>query len=216
MQRPVVDVLVFLGKPGAGKDTVVGNGVEQAGYFVFSSSKAIHYVKGKDDYIKEQVDRYLGTEKNIPDDLMTIIMERYRDEEAPEDQDLALVGFPRSVEQVHFLFEIFSGPHYRIIIFDLDIPDEVGFQRILAGKRLDASGKPRADDDPAIVLKRMKGHNSVYDDIKKTIREFMRPQDKFVRINATGEPLKVASDVLKHLPKVPKVQEVAEQQLAEQ
>ena len=139
--------LIFLGPPGAGKGT-------QA--HVLSGLFAIPHISTGDilrSAVKEQTplgkqaQDYMDRGELVPDELiLDLIKERLGQSDA--NNGWILDGFPRNVSQAEFLDRLLEDLNLSAdVVLNLDVPDEVLIERLLA--------RQRKDDNESTIRRRL-------------------------------------------------------------
>ncbi|HLP91984.1 MAG TPA: adenylate kinase [Nostocaceae cyanobacterium] len=139
--------LIFLGPPGAGKGTQAQ---------ILAQFLQIPHISTGDilrQAIKDQTplgikaQSYVDSGQLVPDDLVEdLVKERLSQPDAANGW--ILDGFPRKVTQAVFLQELLAGTHQDgEKVVNLDVPDEVVINRLLA--------RGRKDDSEEIIRRRL-------------------------------------------------------------
>lgn len=196
MPQPVA--VIMLAKPSAGKGTniavvreILGDNTEIISTSqIFSTLKDTH----PDDHRKVEAIKASG--HLVPDELTNRLVDEYLDT-INRDWHLIFDGFPRSGKQERALWPMLKkrGIHPgRVVIVELVVSDKICAERA-AGRVKEALAqdrKPRADDDPKVVKKRL----GLY---RKSYQEIMGPLvvsgAQCLRINATGTKSEVAEAI---------------------
>lgn len=129
--------LIFLGPPGAGKGTQAQ---------ILSNTYQIPHISTGDilrEAVKEQTplgqkaQSYMDQGELVPDDLiLDLIKERLSQSDTA--QGWILDGFPRNVSQASFLEKLLTELDLAAdCVLNLEVPDEVLVERLLARKRKD-------------------------------------------------------------------------------
>ena len=139
--------LIFLGPPGAGKGT-------QA--HVLSGLFAIPHISTGDilrsavkdqTTLGKQAQDYMDRGELVPDELiLDLIKERLGQSDA--NNGWILDGFPRNVSQAEFLDRLLEDLNLSAdVVLNLDVPDEVLIERLLA--------RQRKDDNESTIRRRL-------------------------------------------------------------
>lgn len=139
--------LIFLGPPGAGKGTQAQ---------ILAQFLQIPHISTGDilrQAIKDQTplgikaQSYVDSGQLVPDDLVEDLVKE-RLSQPDTKNGWILDGFPRKVTQAVFLQELLAGTHQDSEkVVNLDVPDEVVINRLLA--------RGRKDDSEEIIRRRL-------------------------------------------------------------
>ena len=168
--------LLLLGPQGAGKGT---QGKRVAGDYgiphvatgdMFRAAIAARTPLGR------RVEPILAAGELVPDEL-TVELIRERLSEPDAAKGFVLDGFPRNPVQAEALDEMLGGIGRRLdAILFFDLPDEVGFERML--KR--AQDENRPDDTPDVIRRRL----AIYHQETEPVVEHYRATGKLVPLHA--------------------------------
>ena len=129
--------LIFLGPPGAGKGTQAQVLSETNQIPHVSTGDILRAAVARETSLGNQAKDYMDRGDLVPD---TLILDLIQDRLSYEDtaKGWILDGFPRNVNQAEFLEELLSelGQNADCVL-NLEVPDEVLVERLLARKRPD-------------------------------------------------------------------------------
>ena len=173
--------LVFLGPPGAGKGTQAARlaGVYNVAHV--STGEILRSNVARQTPLGIQAKEYMSRGDLVPDSLIRNMIEQRLAE--PDTQvGWILDGFPRNVNQAHFVDELLSkkmvseknengdrSSFFRVI--NLVVPDEVLVKRLLA--------RGRADDNEETIRHRLQIHHQE----TEPLIEFYQEKDRLVSID---------------------------------
>ena len=129
--------LIFLGPPGAGKGTQAQVLSETNQIPHVSTGDILRAAVARETPLGDRAKGYMDRGELVPD---TLILNLIQDRLSHEDtaRGWILDGFPRNVNQAKFLEELLSklGQNADCVL-NLEVPDEVLVERLLARKRTD-------------------------------------------------------------------------------
>jgi adenylate kinase len=201
-------IVVFLGPPGAGKGTQAQRLVSEKGFLHISTGDLLREEVKKGTELGKKAKEYMDRGELVPDELIVAMIR----ERLPEEEDVILDGFPRTVAQAEALDDMLSKLGKGVdaaVLFD--VPDEVVIER-LSGRRIDPkTGKvyhikynpppegveviQRDDDREEVIRKRLE----VYRKQTAPLIEYYQKRGKLIRIDATKSPEEVYSELLEKL-----------------
>ncbi len=201
-------IVVFLGPPGAGKGTQAQRLVSEKGFLHISTGDLLREEVKKGTELGKKAKEYMDRGELVPDELIVAMIR----EHLPEEGNVILDGFPRTVAQAEALDDMLSKLGKGVdaaVLFD--VPDEVVIER-LSGRRIDPkTGKvyhikynpppegveviQRDDDREEVIKKRLE----VYRKQTAPLIEYYQKRGKLIRIDATKSPEEVYSELLKKL-----------------
>lgn len=129
--------LIFLGPPGAGKGTQAQVLSENHQIPHISTGDILRAAVTNQTPLGKQAKDYMDRGELVPDAL---ILDLIQDRLSYEDTDNGWIldGFPRNVNQAAFLEELLSKLNQSAdCVLNLEVPDEVLVERLLARKRKD-------------------------------------------------------------------------------
>ncbi|MDQ3886140.1 MAG: adenylate kinase [Actinomycetota bacterium] len=164
--------LLLLGPPGAGKGTQAAVLSEQLGIPHISTGDLFRAHVADETPLGPKVRRYLESGTLVPDEI-TNQMVRERLTQADAESGFLLDGFPRNITQAHVLDEILRELDVELdVVVQLDVPDDVVVQRLLA--------RGRDDDTEDVIRHRQEVYRS------ETAPLLEHYADRLVRVPAVG------------------------------
>ncbi len=169
--------LIFLGPPGAGKGTQAVHLAETLGIPHISTGDILRDHVARKTSLGQQAKTYMDQGDLVPDQL---ILDMVKDRLAQPDAEggWILDGFPRNVAQATFVeqqvLQITTSTekaHFHVI--NLDSPDEVVVERLLA--------RGRKDDTEATIRHRLQ----VYREQTAPLIEFYQDRNQLSYINGS-------------------------------
>ena len=165
--------VIFLGPPGAGKGTQAACLAEWLKVPHVSTGDILrHHVAEKTD-LGQQAKSYMDEGDLVPDQLI-LDMIQHRLEKPDAQPGWILDGFPRNVAQATFVETQVVQTHEKaqeLQVINLDVPDEVIIQRLLA--------RGRQDDTEQIIRHRLE----VYREQTAPLIEFYDGRNQLSHIN---------------------------------
>jgi len=198
-------IVIFLGPPGAGKGTQAQRLVEEKGFLHISTGDLLREAVKNQTPLGLKAKEYMDRGELVPDDLIIALIK----EKLPEEGNVILDGFPRTIAQAEALDEMLAQMGKKVdkvILFE--VPDDVVVERI-SGRRIDPkTGKvyhvkynpppegveviQRDDDREEVVRKRLE----VYRKQTAPLVDYYTKRGNLVRIDATKSPDEVYKDIL--------------------
>ena len=129
--------LIFLGPPGAGKGTQAQVLSQTNQIPHISTGDILRAAVASETPLGVRAKGYMDRGELVPDSLiLNLIQDRLSDEDTAKGW--ILDGFPRNVNQARFLDELLSKLDRNAdCVLNLEVPDEVLVERLLARKRTD-------------------------------------------------------------------------------
>ena len=129
--------LIFLGPPGAGKGTQAQVLSERFSIPHISTGDILRAAVKEKTPLGQKAQGYMDRGELVPDELiLDLIKERLRQPDTAEGW--ILDGFPRNVSQAEFLDKLLNELSSSAdTVLNLEVPDEVLVERLLARKRKD-------------------------------------------------------------------------------
>src|SRR6056297_3199893 len=126
-------IYIFIGPPGAGKDTQANLLVKESDLVIISPGRIFRKAVANKTSLGEKVKKYTQKGELVPDKIVNKIIMK---EIAKTDGDLILDGFPRDIDQALALDEFFKiyKADYTVRIIELKLNEEKIRQRII-GRR---------------------------------------------------------------------------------
>jgi adenylate kinase len=173
--------MIFLGPPGAGKGTQAARVAEMFQIPHISTGDILRHHVAEQTPLGQQAKTYMDHGDLVPDELI-LDMVKHRLEQADASQGWILDGFPRNVAQALFVEQLLSstlngtsqasqGTGLQVI--NLDAPDEVVVERLLA--------RGRKDDTEETIRHRLQ----VYREQTAPLIEFYHNRDQLSYINGS-------------------------------
>ena len=198
-------IVIFLGPPGAGKGTQAQILVEEKDFLHISTGDLLREAVKNQTPLGLKAKEYMDRGELVPDDLIIALIK----EKLPEEGNVILDGFPRTIAQAEALDEMLTQMGKKVdkvILFE--VPDDVVVERI-SGRRIDPkTGKvyhvkynpppegveviQRDDDREEVVRKRLE----VYRKQTAPLVDYYMKKGNLVRIDATKTPDEVYKDIL--------------------
>lgn len=163
-------MILFFGPPGSGKSVQGKLLVERNGWRWLSTGELLRESTDPDVIAR------LASGELISDDMTNEVLDKVLSKHTDEAH-IVLDGYPRNTNQAEWL-EQHLAKHDRkiaaVIVFE--VPQEELVRRL--------SGRGRAEDDPAIVRRRLQ----IYEEQTRPVLEFYEEQGtKVVKIDGQGE-----------------------------
>jgi adenylate kinase len=129
--------LIFLGPPGAGKGTQAQLLSQSYSIPHISTGDILRAAVQEQTFLGKKAQNYMDRGELVPDELiLDLIKERLSQPDAK--QGWILDGFPRNVSQAAFLDKLLAQLGLNAdTVLNLEVPDEVLIERLLARKRKD-------------------------------------------------------------------------------
>jgi adenylate kinase len=177
--------LIFLGSPGAGKGTQAKRLAELLKIPHISTGDILRDAQAKGTPLGQKAQSYMDQGKLVPDELLLdLIRDRLNQPDAA--RGWILDGFPRNVNQASFLEAFLQELKQSCECINLEVSDEVAFDRMLARKRL--------DDTPETIRTRL----AVYHNETAPVIDFYRERSSLKSING-DRPLEEVTESLKQV-----------------
>lgn len=206
-----MEILVFLGPPGAGKGTQAKRLAEIGGYTHLSTGDLLREEVKRGTDLGRQAKSYMDKGELVPDDLVIKILIS----NMSSDGKYILDGFPRTISQAERMEELGLIPE-RVLLFN--VPEEVAVERISYRRVCPKCGavyhlkymKPkedelcdrckvkliqRDDDREEVVRNRYR----VYLEKTAPLIKYYSDKGILVEIDATKGPDEILSELLKIL-----------------
>jgi len=193
----VINKLIFLGPPGAGKGTQAQKLEKDYGYKKISTGDILREEVSKSTDLGKLASQYMERGLLVPDDVMIQIIKKW----VNKFDKFVLDGFPRTLKQAEELEKIV--PIDRVIYFEItkdEVIKRLSARRIcpkckvvynlltnppkndeicdLCGSKLER----RHDDAPEVINKRFE----VYEKQTLPLLEFYNSKDLLIKIDASG------------------------------
>lgn len=145
--------LIFLGPPGAGKGTQAAIIAASFGVPHISTGEILRTHVGEETDLGQKAKDYMAQGELVPDQLILDMVE-HRLEESDAQNGWILDGFPRNISQADFIAALVlkgdseaKNSEGELKVINLDVPDEILVQRLLA--------RGRQDDNEGIIRHRL-------------------------------------------------------------
>lgn len=129
---PSLNVLVFLGAPGAGKGTLAEKCVHELGFVQLSTGNLCRMHIAEKTGIGQQIDLIIKSGRLVPDSLIVEMVADWFGKQVGKTSTIILDGFPRTVPQAQALKKLFEEafPAVRLSVIKLEISDETVVNRL--------------------------------------------------------------------------------------
>ncbi len=175
--------VIFLGPPGAGKGTQGQLIAERFGVPHISTGDILRNAIAQGTPLGLKAKTYVDKGDLVPDELiLDLIKETLQREEAK--QGWVLDGFPRNVAQAEFLTQLLAllqQPCHLVI--NLDVPDEVILQRLLA--------RGRKDDTEDTIRHRL----GVYREQTAPLIDYYKKMGLLKTVNGNRPPAEITDEI---------------------
>lgn len=212
--------LVLLGVPGSGKGSQAQLLSERLKIPWISTGDILREEIKRNTDLGKKADTYVRSGGLVPDQIiMQVIKNKIQ---APECKNgFILDGFPRTLAQAKELGKLIQNLGQKLNrVIKLDVSEETVIRRLkgrlicsVCGADYNIDSKPpkikgkcdlcegklcsRPDDQKNAILNRI----NIYNEKTKPIEEYYRKREKFVVINAEGDPKVVSDKILKEIEK---------------
>jgi adenylate kinase len=181
--------LIFLGPPGSGKGTQAAIVSSQTQVDHISTGEILRMAVGAQTSLGQQAQSFMDKGELVPDELVLgLVKERLQ---APIDisKGWILDGFPRNVAQAQSLDQLLQEIDQPIDrALNLDVPDEVLVQRLLA--------RGRKDDTESVIRNRLE----VYRQQTAPLIDFYQDRHQLVSIDGNRAVEQVTQDICQFIP----------------
>lgn len=177
--------LIFLGPPGAGKGTQAQTLAHSRNIPHISTGEILRGAMQLQSPLGIKAQSYVDRGELVPDQLIQDMVE---DRLSQPDTKVGWIldGFPRTVSQAEFLDELLQSLQNSVCVINLEIPDEVLVERLLA--------RGRQDDTPEVIRRRLE----VYREQTEPLINFYRDRHQLLSVNGN----QLLSEVTGELEKV--------------
>lgn len=127
-----LNVLIFLGAPGAGKGTLAERCVQELGFIQLSTGNLCRMHIANQTEIGRQIDLIIKSGKLVSDSLIVDMVADWFAKETGDASTIILDGFPRTVAQADALKKLFEEkfPTVKLSVIKLEISDEAVVARL--------------------------------------------------------------------------------------
>lgn len=144
-------IVVLMGPPGSGKGTQAEVLADRLGVPTISTGDIFRAEVERGTELGRQAQRYLDSGNYVPDELTNeLVRERLAEDDARAG--FVLDGYPRTLDQVAVLDDLFAAQHRRldaVVVLEVDADDLV--QRLLRRAELEH----RSDDTEEVIRRRL-------------------------------------------------------------
>ncbi|MFY9579322.1 MAG: adenylate kinase [Gaiellaceae bacterium] len=183
--------VLLLGPQGAGKGTQAERISVEYGIPHIATGEMLRAAIAAGTELGRKVESIVNAGELVPDDLMISLI---RDRLAQEDTDAGFVldGFPRTTAQAEALNAMFNeiGRTFNVV-FSLQIPDEVAFERLRRRAKLEG----RADDTDDAIHRRLDNYHRE----TEPLIEYFRTRGNLVTIHADRSENEVFTEIQRAL-----------------
>lgn len=138
--------LIFLGPPGAGKGTQAQRLAAMLDIPHISTGEILRDAIAQGTSLGQKAQSYVDKGELVPDELLLDLI-RDRLDQPDAQNGWILDGFPRNVNQASFLENLLQELNQNCDCINLEVPDEVLLDRLLA--------RGRKDDSPETIRRRL-------------------------------------------------------------
>ncbi|MGF1494097.1 MAG: adenylate kinase [Microcoleaceae cyanobacterium] len=183
--------IIFLGPPGAGKGTQAARIAEQENIPHISTGNILRSHVAEATDLGIQAKSYMDRGDLVPDQLI-LDMVRQRLAEDDAQTGWILDGFPRNIAQADFVQGLLQQqitvvgatlPGNDLLVINLEVPDEILVQRLLA--------RGRQDDNEETIRRRLQ----VYREQTAPLIQFYQDQKQLVSVDGDAS-MDVVTDKL--------------------
>ncbi len=183
--------LVFIGPPGAGKGTQAQRLIDYLEIPHLSTGDMLREAVKQGTELGKKAGPIMAASQLVGDDLMIGIV-RERLAEADCTKGCLLDGFPRTIAQAKALDKLFAHMNRSLTAaLELRVPEAELIRRLLG--RFQEMAKPRADDRPEAVPKRLE----TYRNETRPVLDFYRLTDRLAAIDGVGSQDEVFDRILR-------------------
>ncbi len=183
--------LVFIGPPGAGKGTQAQRLIDYLEIPHLSTGDMLREAVKQGTELGKKAGPIMAASQLVGDDLMIGIV-RDRLAEADCTKGCLLDGFPRTIAQAKALDKLFAHMNRSLTAaLELRVPEAELIRRLLG--RFQEMAKPRADDRPEAVPKRLE----TYRNETRPVLDFYRLTDRLAAIDGVGSQDEVFDRILR-------------------
>jgi adenylate kinase len=187
--------ILLLGPQGAGKGTQAKRISEEYGTPHIASGEILRAEMNTGTELGRRVKDVYDRGDLVSDDLMIELI-RNRLEQPDTESGFVLDGFPRTIVQAEALDSMFADIGRNLsVIFALQIPDEVAFERLRRRAQLEG----RADDTDEAIQRRLE----TYHRETEPLIEYYRTRNNLVPIRGDRSENEVFADLQQALERVP-------------
>ncbi len=177
--------LIFLGPPGAGKGTQAQRLAAMLNIPHISTGEILRNAIAQGTSLGQKAQSYVDKGELVPDELLLdLIGDRLNQPDAKNGW--ILDGFPRNVNQASFLETLLQELNQNCDCINLEVPDEVLLERLLA--------RGRKDDSPETIRRRLE----IYHHDTAPLIDFYRNRSVLKSVNGS-RTMEEVTDSLKQV-----------------
>ncbi|WP_416738072.1 adenylate kinase family protein [Mycoplasmopsis meleagridis] len=207
--------IVFMGPPGVGKGTTATFLAQKTGMKHLSTGSIFREAIAKKTKLGLELAKYVENGLYVPDEVTNQIVKEKLEELMEKGERVILDGYPRTLEQVHFLNNI-SNFSYEVI--ELVAPNELIMQRLNGrrfcpncGKNFNIFSMPsklndRCDNCQNLLemrkddsIENIKVRQDVYKKSTAPLLDYFRENNNLQIFDASGKPESVVKQILDYL-----------------
>ncbi len=186
--------IVFFGPEGSGKGTQVKLLADELKIPVLTSGDLVRDAAANDKGIIGAVCKQaLDEGKYVANSEMEVLW-KWRLKEDDAKGAWIMDGFPRNIDQVKFLDDKIDKYGYKVdIVFFLDLPEAVSYERLIKRGRPVYPGSTELHDSP----ERIKSRLAIYKEGEKAVLEYYKTSNaKLLHIDANRSIEEVHADIM--------------------
>jgi len=125
-------IFSFFGAPGSGKGTLAEQCAQNLSFQVLSTGNLCRQHIAQKTELGERLKKYTNTGKLVPDDIITLMVRGWLEENIKNNRPIILDGYPRTEKQAELFLDLLKNnfSDYKLRIISLDISDEEVIKRI--------------------------------------------------------------------------------------
>lgn len=184
--KKMKNMIVFMGGQGSGKGTFARMLQKKHEYKYIETGEMLREAS----YANKTIYDIISKGELLPfETLIKLISDNIT-----PDKDIIIDGFPRTMEQAHWLVNNYADK-FKIHIIYLNVSEEVLLQRIQ--KRINEGAGRKDDADNITIIKRL----NIFKNVTLPVINWLRdvPEIKFSEVNANGEVNDNFKNILKAL-----------------
>ncbi len=181
------NTILLVGKPGSGKGTQAKLLSEDVGWIRLSSGDRIKQIRDGNEAFSPRVREMYDKGIFMPDWFADYLLESALLAVEPH-VGIVCEGFGRTSSQAQHFHEIAEWLGRRILVINLEVPDEVVRERMLL-RALDNS-RPDSND-----VEKINGRLAQYNELTAPAIEYFKKHDLLVTIDGEMTPEKIADEI---------------------
>ncbi|MEA4115672.1 nucleoside monophosphate kinase [Mycoplasma sp. 744] len=209
--------IVFMGPPGVGKGTTANLIAQKTGIKHLSTGSIFRETIANKTPLGLKLAKYVENGLYVPDEVTNQIVKEKLESLMHQNQKVILDGYPRTIEQVHFLNKI-EGFKYKVI--ELNASNDLIMQRLNGrrfcpncGKNYNIFSLPSQKDtlcencDSVLQMRKddsienIKIRQQIYKDSTAPLLDYFKEHNNLQIFDATGSPDFVTQQILDWLNK---------------